>query len=43
MSDTDTVQLLHEGNDTAFDQTYRFRPDMSAIIYKTRILLTYRT
>jgi len=39
MSDVDTVQLLHEGNDTAFDQTYRFRPDMSAIIYKTRILL----
>jgi len=39
MSDVDTVQLLNEGNDTAFDQTYRFRPDMSCIIYKTRILL----
>jgi len=38
-SDTDTVQLLHEGNDTAFDQTYRWRPDMSAIVYKTEILL----
>ena len=39
LSDADTVQLLHEGNDTAFDETYRWRPDMSAIVYHTRILL----
>ena len=38
-SDTDTIQLLHEGDDTAFDQTYRWRPDMSAIDYKTEVLL----
>jgi len=39
LSDADTVQLLHEGNDTLFDQTYRFKPDMTAIIYHTRILM----
>jgi hypothetical protein len=39
LSDSDTIHLLHEGNDTAFDQTYRWRPDMSAIVYKTRLLL----
>jgi len=39
LSDADTVHLLHQGNDTAFDQTYRWRPDMSAMVYKTRILL----
>lgn len=39
LSDADTIHLLHQGNDTAFDQTYRFRPDMSAMVYKTRILL----
>ncbi len=38
-SDTGTMQLLHAGNDTAFDQTYRWRPSMSAVIYKTEILL----
>ena len=39
LSDADTVHLLHQGNDTAFDQTYRFRPDMTMLVYKTRILL----
>ena len=35
LSDTDTILLLHEGNDTAFDYTWRWHPDMSAIVYKT--------
>ena len=38
-SDTPTMQLLHAGDDTTFDHTWRWRPDMSAIVYKTEILL----
>jgi len=39
LSDADTVQLLGAGNDLGFDHTFRWRPDMSAIVYHTRILL----
>lgn len=38
-SDVATMQLLHEGDDTAFDQTYTWTPDMSAVVYKTSFLL----
>jgi len=32
-SDTDSGLLLNEGNNTAFNRTYTFLPDMTAIIY----------
>ena len=34
ISDIDAIGVLNEGNDTAFDQTYEWTPDMSAFIYK---------
>ena len=33
-SDTDSGLLLNEGNNTIYNQTYSFSPDMTAIIYK---------
>ena len=39
LADADTIQLLHQGNDTEFNRVYRFNPDMTAAVYKTRILL----
>ena len=34
ISDTDKVQNLHAGNDTAFTKSWIFHPDMSAFVYK---------
>ena len=34
ISDTDKVQQLHAGNDTAFSKSWIFNPDMSAFVYK---------
>ena len=34
--DTDNGMIEHEGNNTAYSQTFRWNPDMSAVIYKTR-------
>ena len=33
-SDTDTGLILHEGNDTTFNESYVFNSDMPAVIYK---------
>jgi len=33
-SDTDSGLLLNEGNNTIYNQTYSFSPDMTAVIYK---------
>ena len=38
VSDNTTAGLVHEGNDTAYDQTFEFLTDMSAILYKYDIL-----
>ena len=34
ISDTDKVQQLHAGNDTAFTKSWIWNPDMSAFVYK---------
>ena len=39
--DTDNGMIEHEGNNTAFTQTYRWHPDMSAVIYKTRFHVAF--
>ena len=39
LSDVDAIQLLHGGNDAEFNHVYRWHPDMTAAVYKTRILL----
>ena len=36
-SDTDTGLILHEGNDTTFNESYIFESDMPAVIYKVSI------
>ena len=36
-SDTDTGLILHEGNDTTFNESYVFNSDMPAVIYKVSI------
>ena len=41
ISDTNAVGLAHEGNNTAFDETYEFLTDMSAEIYKLDILAAF--
>jgi hypothetical protein len=38
ISDTDTIGIAYEGNDTAYDRTFQFLPDMSAFVYKYEIL-----
>ena len=38
-SDTDSGLLLNEGNNTIYNQTYSFSPDMTAIIYKISLNL----
>ena len=38
ISDNSTAGLVHEGNDTSYDQTYEFLTDMSAILYKYDII-----
>ncbi len=40
-SDIDTINFYNEGNDTEFNQTYRWTPDMSAIVYKTRVQIAF--
>ena len=38
ISDTDTIGIAYEGNNTAFDRIYEFLPDMGAWVYKHEIL-----
>ena len=38
ISDTDTIGIAYEGNNTAYDRTFQFLPDMSAFVYKYEIL-----
>ena len=38
ISDTDTIGIAYEGNNTAFDRSYQFLPDMAAYVYKYEIL-----
>ena len=40
-SDTDTLQFYNEGDDTEYDQTYRWTPDMSAVVYKTHLEIAF--
>lgn len=37
ISDVDTIGLVNLGDDTDYDQTYEWTPDMSAIVYKIGI------
>ena len=39
--DTDNGMIEHEGNNTAYSQTFRWNPDMSAVIYKTRFHVAF--
>lgn len=41
LSDVDTIQFYDEGDDTDFNQTYRWTPDMSAIVYKFRVQVAF--
>ena len=41
ISNIDTLQFLHAGNDTEFDHTYTWQPDMSAIVYKLRVQVAF--
>ena len=43
ISDTDTIGLAHEGDNTAFDRTYQWQADMSAYAYKTEIQAAFAT
>jgi len=38
ISDNATAGMVHEGNDTAYDQTFEFLTDMSAMLYKYDII-----
>ena len=41
LSDVDTIHFYNEGNDTEYDQTYRWNPDLSAIVYKLRVNIAF--
>ena len=38
-TDSDTMAIAHEGDDTAFDRIYTWRPDMTAWVYKTAFVM----
>lgn len=39
IDDRNNGMIEHEGNNTQYSQTFRFNPDMSAVVYKTRFHL----
>jgi len=41
LSDTDTIGLIHEGNNTAFNRIYEFEPDMTAMIYEMSVKMAF--
>lgn len=41
ISDIDTLPFYNEGDDTEFDQTYSWHPDMSALVYKVRFNIAF--